>query len=90
MHLHANVLFVRMTYNSTATKDGAQRLETDHVARGCYGLTGVQSEMLVKGGQGSVLERDDVLAIARRKMEETLSGAELGDKMLGTLKMKNL
>ena len=57
---------------------------------GGAGLAGVQSEMLVKGVQGSVLERDDVLAIARRKVEETLSGAELGDKMLGTLKMKNL
>jgi hypothetical protein len=77
-------------YDSTVTKDRARRLETDHVARGFYGLAGVQSEMLVKGGQGSVLERDDVLAIARRKVEETLSGAELGDKMLGTLKMKNL
>ena len=77
-------------YDSTVTKDRARRLGTDHAARGFYGLAGVQSEMLVKGGQGSVLERDDVLAIARRKVEETLSGAELGDKMLGTLKMKNL
>lgn len=30
----------------------------------------VQSEMLVKGGQGSLLRRDDVLAIAKRKVQE--------------------
>lgn len=57
------------------------------MVRGSGGLTGVQSEMLVKGGQGLVLERDDVLMIARRKMEETRRGAESVDTMSSTLKV---
>ena len=57
------------------------------MARGTCGLTGVQSEMLVKGGQGLVLERDDVLMIAKRKMEESHRGTQSVDTLSSTLKV---
>lgn len=82
MHLHAPLCHLRLSIELRA----AWRL-IDDVARGPFCLTGVQSEMLVKGGQGLVLERDDVLTIARRKMEESRSGTESVDTVSSTLKV---